>query len=371
MKKILRLFICFVMVLPLQGCWDSIGLEELLIVYGLGVDISQDHPDKYLFTIGFPTIIEEAPEEKSIYFTEAPSLGAGKCNMQNKVYRQISYDNIRVIVFGEEAAKRGIINHVDSMFREPLFRGTARFAVVKDRAVDLLSIKPPVALLVSSFIYDSIEQNYEGTTVPITTLRNFSHEYYTDGIEPAMPYICYGAKPDELNIGCIALFKKDRMIYKLHGHQSKAFMLLRGEINRGIYAFDYSIPDNNNKESIAINLKGGNSKIKTELIDSKLHIYHDITVNSTLAEFIPFGVVLDKDTIKKLEEYLSQKIHKDVSSTLKILQTQLKNDNVGYGKFVKANHPEFFNAANWNAQFADAVIHINTTVKITTVGVLR
>lgn len=238
MKKIIKIFIFLIFLSPLTGCWDATDLEELLIVYGLGIDVSHDNPEQYFFTIGFPTIIPEAPEQKHEFSVEAPSLGRAKNNLQRKVYRQISYENIRVVIFSEEAAKQGIMVHVDSMLREPLFRGTTRFAVAIDRAVDLLTMEPPVSLFVSTFLFDSIQQNYEATLVPISTLRNFSHEYYTDGIEAAMPFICYGADKTELNIGCVALFRGDKFIERLQGDNSRAFMLLRGEIRRGIYTFE-------------------------------------------------------------------------------------------------------------------------------------
>ncbi|AOT71589.1 Ger(x)C family spore germination protein [Geosporobacter ferrireducens] len=369
MRKIIKLLIMLLMSTSLTACWDSTGLENLLLVYGLGIDISKEDPEKYLFTIGFPTIIEEAPEKKMEFFTEAPSLGKGKSNLQNKVYRKISYDNIKVIVFGEEAARKGILPHIDSMFREPLFRGTTRFAVVEDRAVELLSMEPPVSLLVSSFLFDSIQQNYESTTVPIMTLRKFSHEYYTDGIEPAMPYICYGANRREINIGCVALFQKDKMIHTLHGDNSRGFMILRDEIHRGIYSFKYKTKEEDTDEYTSINLKGGKSKIKVKLEDSKLHIYQDITINCNLAEYTPKEIIFTKEKLKALEDYMAEEIKKDLISTIRILQKELKNDNIGYGQYVKAEYPEYFDCENWNEQFAAAIFHINTRVKIKNVGV--
>lgn len=77
MKGIIKLFIIILAAFSLTACWDSIGLERLLLVYGLGVDISKENPENYLFTIGFPTIIEEAPEKKMQLSVEAPSFGGG------------------------------------------------------------------------------------------------------------------------------------------------------------------------------------------------------------------------------------------------------------------------------------------------------
>lgn len=368
MKKVVKLLIAIVLLLSITSCWDSTNLEDLLIVYGLGIDVSIENPDNFFFTMGFPTIIQEAPEKKMEFSAEAPSLGRAKSNLQKKVYRAISYDNIKVIVFGQEAAKRGILQHVDSMLREPLFRGTTRFAVVKDRAVDLINMDAPVALLVSTFISDSIEQNYTTTTVPRSTLRKFSNQYYTSGIEPSMPFICYGANRNELNIGCVALFKGDKLIHHLSGDDSRSFMILIDEINRGICTYEYPSKKSGKLENVSINLKGGRRHIKTKLIGSKLHIYHDIRIKSTLGEYTESNKILKKEKIQEIEEFISQEIKKSLTKTLQILQKELKNDNIGYGKYVKANHPEFFDEKNWNEQFAEATIHVNPTVIIRTIG---
>ncbi|MCC5910675.1 MAG: Ger(x)C family spore germination protein [Clostridiaceae bacterium] len=363
MKNIAKILIIILLIFPLTGCWDATDLEELLIVYGLGIDISRENPEQYLFTVGFPTIIPEAPEQKHEVSTESPSLGRAKSNLQQKVYRQISYDNIRVVVFSEEVAKKGILVHVDTMLREPLYRGTTRFAVFIDRTEDLLAMKPPVSLFVSNFLFDSIEQNYQATTVPISTLRSFSHEYYTDGIEPSMPFICYGADKTELNVGCVALFRGDKLIERLRGRNSRGFMLLKGEIHRGIYTFELM------GGFVSINLKGGNSKIKTKLIDGQLHIFHDIFIDSVLSEHTPKHEMLKTEKIEDLQAQLADEIEKDLRNVLEVLQDELKNDNIGYGKYVKANHPEYFDAENWNYQFSKAIIHVNPNVRIRTLGV--
>ncbi len=370
-KKITRLLIILSLVFCLAGCWDSIDLEDLLIVYSLGIDVSETNTNDYSFTIGFPTIIEEAPEKKMSISVDAPSLGNGKTKLQQKVYRELSYDAIKVIIFSEEIARRGILFHIDSMLREPLFRGTTRFAVTKDKASDLIELTPPVALFISDFIFDSIQQNYEATTVPISTIRNFSNQYYTFGIEPSMPFISCEPENNRISLDSVALFKGDKMIYELKGNNSRAFMLLKGDIHKGIFTFNYGINEYPEKEFISINFNGGTSKIRTELIDSQLHIFHDISINCDLGEYTPKQSILSKDKISELNSFLSEKIKEELESTIEILQKKLKNDNIGYGLYVKANHPSYFDKENWNAQFSKATIHVNSKVKIRTIGVSR
>lgn len=369
LKKVIKLLIVALISLPLLSCWDSKDLEELLIVYGLGIDISEENPDNYVFTIAFPTIIEDAPEKKVTFSAEASSISRGRSNLQKKVYRDLSFDNIKIVVFNEDVAKQGLLFHMDSMFRVPLFRGTTRFAVSGGSANGLLQFQPPVSLLVTNFLFDSIGQNYNATNVPVTTLRGFSNQYYTTGIEPSMPFISYGDTQNDLKIDRIALFKEDKMIHVLTGINSRAFMMLKGEIKDGVHTFEFFSEETGRKEFLSVNVIDGKSKIKTEIKDNQLHIYQEVSINAHLGEYTAREKIFSTDQIKRLEDIINHELKLGLDETLKILQKDLECDNIGYGKYVKGNHPEYFDPEDWNSQFAEAMIHINPTIQIRTVGV--
>lgn len=365
MKSILKLSIIFVSCILLVSCWDSKNLEELLMIYSVGFDVSKDDPDEFAITIAFPTIVEDAPENKTEVITVSHSLGGAKQNFQNKVYREISYGNTRVIVFSEEVARKGIYHQVDAMLREPLFPATTRFAVVNTRAHDLMSYKPPMSLLVSEFLFDAIRQSNRFTSVPFTTLRNFNHQLFTDGIQPSLPYIVYDMEGPSITINSIALFKEDKMIDILHDKMAMAFMLLKGEINYGFITTN--LPEDEDHH-ISIGLNGGSSKVKTEIIDGKLYINQEIKINATLSEYTLVESVFDPKMLEEFEGIMEQQIDSILMATVERLQEN-RCDNIGYGLYVRANHPDFFSTEDWCAQLSEAVVKVKSNVKIRTVGI--
>lgn len=364
-RKILLFAVLGILTISLTGCWDSRDLEELLVVYGLGIDISERNPEKLIVTMGFPTILAEAPEKKYEISVEVNSIGEAKRYLQNQVYRQITYGSIQVIVISEEVAKQGILKHLDTLLREPLFPGTTRLAVVNDRADALLRLKPPVSLLVSTYLYESIKQSHLASNVPFTTLRNFNYMHHTSGIESILPYIAYNKDTDTLKVDSTALFRDDKMIYQLSDNESKALMFLKGEILNGFYTVKHQ---ENTDEYITIRVNGGNSKINTEIIDDRLKITHEITINGSLVEYTPKEIVFDNARLQEVERHVAKNIHADLEDTIKVLQ-DLENDNVGYGLYVRANHPNFFESENWHRQFSYADIELQTDVKLQTVGI--
>jgi|GEM_PF-1607015 len=371
MRKVYKILLVSLCMLVVSGCWDQKDLEKLLIVYGVGIDTSlnESTDSPYLITIGFPTIIEDAPDKKMEYSTPAKSLADAYDRLQRKAYREISYDNTRLIVFGEEAATLGIIRHVDAMLRAPLFPGTARFAVVEGRAIDLLSVVPPVSLFVSTFLFESIQQSNMSTSAPFTTLRRFHNEFNTKGIEPIVPYITYAAEPGIIYVGCTALFQGDKLIEVIHGNHSRALLILRGEIKNGYYTAKYQVENEELDNFISVRFQGGKSKIRTEVIDGELNINHKISINAILSEFTDYESAFDSEKLKVFERAVAEAIKRDLQSTLNILQKTLKNDNVGYGRYVRIKHPEIFDPENWNEQFSHMNIHLEVEVTISEVGI--
>jgi len=146
-------------------------------------------------------------------------------------------------------------------------------------------------------------------------------------------------------------------------------LLSKGEINQGVHTFEFISEETDKNEFISVNFIEGKTKIKTELIDSQLHIFQDISISSHLAEHTPSQYIFTNDKIEELEDIINTEIKRGLEETLEILQKNLGNDNVGYGKYVKANHPDFFDSEDWNSQFAKAIIHVNPKVRIRTVGV--
>ena len=118
-----------------------------------------------------------------------------------------------------------------------------------------------------------------------------------------------------------------------------------------------------------MNVIDGKSKIKTEIKNNQLHIYQEVSINAHLGEYTAREKIFSTDRIKRLEDIINHELKLGLDETLKILQKDLECDNIGYGKYVKGNHPEYFDSEDWNSQFAEAMIHINPTIQIRTVGV--
>ncbi|AKL95378.1 spore germination B3 GerAC family protein [Clostridium aceticum] len=371
MKKACKLLLLMLICSFMSSCWDAKKLDDLYLVYGIGIDISQENPARYLVTIAAPTIHPEAKEPKIEISSEGTSLRNAQDNIQNKANRRITYANTKIFFIGEETAKRGIEKHIDSLLRDPEGRGTIRLLVSEGRAVDLMQIDPPATPLVSLYIADMLRQGHETSTIPFTTLRRFNNALKTDGIEPVIPFLKYGNKPSEFLINNISLFNQDKMIGKLDGIESFTFMVLTGEIQDGFMTLSYPLGDMDEHPVLSLRVIGNKSQVRTEIKDSKFHIYHEISLTTHISEYTSSESVFGEKIIKSMEQAANLHLEAICDKLIRKLQSQYKNDNIGYGRYVKVNHPESFDGDNWNEQFSQAVIHIKPNVRIQMVGTMR
>jgi len=355
----------------MASCWDAKQLDNLYLVYGIGIDISQENLARYLVTVAAPTVPPEAKEPKIEISSEGTSLRNAQDNIQNKASRRITYANTKIFFIGEEVAKRGIERHIDSLLRDPEGRGTIRLLVTEGRAVDLMQIDPPGAPLVSLYITDMLRQGHETSTIPFITLRRFNNALRTDGVEPVIPFLKYGNKSNEFLINNISLFNEDKMIGKLDGIESVAFMVLTGEVKDGFMTLSYPVGNMDEHPVLSLRILSGKSQIRTETKDSKIHIYHKISLVANISEYTSSESAFDEKIIESMERTANLHLESICNELILKLQNQYTNDNIGYGRYVKANHPEIFDADNWNEQFSKATIHVKANVRIQMVGTMQ
>ncbi|WP_026476222.1 Ger(x)C family spore germination protein [Alkaliphilus transvaalensis] len=368
MRRASKLVILILICGLFTSCWDAKQLEDLYLVYGIGVDLSEENPGKYLVTVAAPTVLPEAEAPKVEISAEGASLRNAQDNIQNKAARRITFNNTHLLIVGEEVAKRGLEQHTDSLLRDPEGRGTMKLMITEGRAVDLMELNPPASALVSLYLADLLKQSQETSTIPLTTLRSFNNALKTDGIEPVMPYLKYGNRPDEFLVNTIALFNSDRMIGKIEGVDSFLLIVLRGEVNDGFMSLPYPLGDADESPILTLRVISGKNKIKTEIRDAQLHIFHEVSLIAHISEYTAPMTVLDEKIIKEMENAANLHLEGLCKQLINRLQIQYVSDNIGYGRYVKANHKDFFDAENWNKQFSNANIQVKGNVQIKMIG---
>lgn len=355
------------LIFMLSACWDARNIDDLYLVFAIGIDISKDSEDQYLVTIVSPTVDPEAQESKIEISSVSNTLRNAQDNIQNKSSRRITFNNTKMFILGEDVAKQGIRRHLDTLVRDPESRGTIRMIVTEGRATDLMNIEPKFAPLVSLYLFDLVQNSFFTSTVPFTTVREFNNDLHTDGIEPTVPYLKYGNTKEEQIVNSTAIFEKDKMIGTLTHDESVAFALLKASARDGFLTSH--LPDSES-DYVTIRKLGGKNRIVVKVVEDNIFIDHYITIDAAITEQTS-PLPLDQDVIRRLEKVFAYQVKLMCEEIVNKLQNDFKVDSIGYGKNVRAYHPNYFDGQKWNETFQDVDINIVTKINIVSIGTIE
>jgi spore germination protein KC len=284
--KLLVIFILLFSSISLTGCWGSKELDEAGYVMALGLDASPDQDlivsviiDNPGVTSGTgkdePTIF---PGQMRVFTVEAPTLFSGLNLMNTVLENQIELSHTKMVIFGENLARRDIEPYMDALTRWRKFRRTFYIAVAQGEARRVIeSIVPPAGLNGAKFLETMFtSQQYTGYT-PENQLLIFYNALKAKGADPIAALIAPRTNKYELAADTenrmfpgttdfktdsgdpgnytagnppvsgngslqflgTAVFRRGQMVEKLTGNETMALKMIRGELTRAFI----SIPD--------------------------------------------------------------------------------------------------------------------------------
>ncbi len=77
-----------------------------------------------------------------------------------------------------------------------------------------------------------------------------------------------------------------------------------------------------------------------------------------------------EETTKEVNKFLSKELTKDFNEVIKKLQ-EAKSDPVGFGRSVRAFHPQLWRKGKWQDTFSELEINIKVKAEITRTGILN
>ena len=351
-----------ILLLILSGCWDVNEIEKTQFAKYITVDQTNTKEDSYLFSIEFPILREESPEKVNILSTTAPSLKSAISNFQTRTMGWISLGMLRTIIFSPEIAKKGLLPHLDVLWREPIVPGSVTMAISVDPMAERISeIKPAPLEDLGVYIDELFDTTSKNSLYPQKSLNDFFIALKSSGIEATIPLIKYGTH--DIQIVGLALFRKDKMIAKLKIPETRALLIIKENFIKG--PIDLTVKDFN----VNYYVQQVNSKIEVDyqqdkfIFNLKTELDVDITENTSGQKLID-----NKKALKQMEKYLATAITKKMNN----LMTQLQKnqvDTIGIGQIVKAKYPQQYDKDYWNQQFSQAEVIIEVTVNVRRFGI--
>lgn len=387
-----------VIALSAAGCWDKKEIESLGFVTAAGLDRDQATGlIQVTAAVAKPFAISTNGTMNAGAVSEKPSwlvTATGRTvfeavrNLARQSPRRLYWSHCYFIVFGEQAARQGILEFMDFLTRQGDIRPLTRMLVAEGTtAADFLNLGFEVARTPPQQGLGLVQNvEYFMSTLTSFNLCEVLGGLREEGIEPVMgraQSIIKGEgaeNPFDVTRTIIpkspaalggAAFKGDKLVGLLSETEARGLLWLKGRVVSG--SMVVQLPGSSSL--VGLRLQGQTAKVSPKLEAGKVIMRVTITASADVADLTtnqpPFDARAHHDLEYKLEELMSQAIKNEINQALARAQTDFKADIFGFGALIHSFLPDEWAKLrdNWDDDaFTRLEVRLNVQTKVTDSG---
>ncbi|MBU8917198.1 Ger(x)C family spore germination protein [Bacillus sp. FJAT-29953] len=387
-KFLLLVSICSLILLT--SCWNRRELNQLGIVIGMGIDKVDG---KFLVTTQVVNPSEIAASIGSggntpvvVYQEEGTTIFEAIRRMTTESPRKLYFSHLRLLVFGEEFAKKGIGKSLDFLTRDPELRTDFYITIAKNsKAGDVLKVLTAIEKIPVQQLYDSLltSEKQWAPTLPIT-LDQLNSDLIDEGMDVKLTGLIikgplqageslgkYQQSQAEtyLQFDEVGVFKKDKLLGWLTTDESKGLNYALGNVKSTIVTIP--CPE---KGLASIKLIHTKTELKTKVSGGEPTGNIKITAAGKLGDVYCKTLDLSKpETINQLEWKAEKKMKDNILKALHASQKKYKLDPFGFGEAARRVNPDYWHSVkkDWQQVFGKMPVNVEVSVKIHDVGMIK
>ncbi|TCZ80800.1 Ger(x)C family spore germination protein [Paenibacillus albiflavus] len=371
-----RLLLVMLSICMLSGCVQSNVLEKLGLTIALGFD--RTSKGELYITSALLNPEAQAKEKMKIVSSYGNSGKGARINSNNQLSHKIVSGQVRVVMFGEELSKEGILEIVENMARDPLFGDMIYLSVSEGTSHELLNIKNTKITNIGMFLYEMLEHHITEEWVPSCTMHDFRSDFYSAGKDPVLPMI--KQREGGIEISGLAVFHDDHLVGSISPDEGYLLKLLRGRQKTKLkelrikrekllpYIHGENLPDSDVK--VVISTLDKNARIKL-ISKEKLEFKVNVKLNVEVQEITDQYDFNNAEATVLLQQEISKSMAEEFNHLIQKLQ-RLNSDTVGFGEIYRSSvrHAEL-SRAKWHDMFPQAKIETDVQVNIARTGTIE
>jgi spore germination protein KC len=382
LMKVMRMLLIWGMALILlTGCWNRVEINDIAIVTAIGLDLVEDDKLRLTLQVAVPSKLVTggtggSSGKSTIVISESgATVSEAYRNIQGKLSRRIFFSQSRVLLIGEDLAKKGVFHIVDfhTRFAEPRINSFIMFT--KGKASKIINSMP-------KFENVSAEETRElaKTSVGLKIyVRDFLNMLLTDGIEPFASQ--FTLKPLEVStkksgetqaVNGIAVFKGDKLVGWMDEVETRGLLWLRNEIKTGVITI--KIPEEKGGGNISMEIVRGETNIVPILKQGELKMDVEVVTELSVIENDSKLNLFETKVIEEIQTYAEEKISKRIEMIVEKAQKDYGSDIFGFGQFVYKKYPKEWNThykKNWENEFAQTKVTIHSNAFVRRIGLIK
>lgn len=351
-KKVAKIklvfFILFIALFFLTGCWDRIELNNIAIVTATAIDQADDGQVEVALEIYIPKVGGGSSqggvggsgngELTMVVYRQGTNLADALSKIQADLPREIFWGSCKVFIFGEEAAKNGVKNHMDFLLRSKQPRENAFAFVSEGKARKMLEQKATL----ESFSAEGIRKVVDQEKVIKITLKDLDEMLMDKAQSLALPYIhLKEIKSDDGKVLRVtrfigtAMFKEDRMVGIFSEATTEGLLWLRNELKN----YTFSIKPEHEKGEISLFPVFTKVKLIPKVTGDEWKIVVNVMTKGTIVQNGTTLGVDDSRSLEIIKKAYAKQIEDRLKETIEDSQ-KLKVDALHFGTVFHRKYPK-------------------------------
>ena len=363
----LALILIIMVSLVLGGCWNYREIEQMSIVAGMAVDVDPTG-DEYELTIEVLSIVggqEIKPKSKVMTITGETIFDAVR-NAIALTSRKLYWSHAKIIIFCENAARKGLVKVVDWYVRDAETRPDVNLIVAKGTAKDILHTAQQTDEILSFQLSEMIDSEKELSTSRSVEAWEFINDIASEGIHPMLPVIELvnsEGNPTARMEGS-AVLKGDRLVGYLTGEETKYALFVKDKIEGGLLVETLEDKDENTR--VALEIFKNKTSLTPRFIGNT--IVMDISVKTTVGidEIMGTMDVISEEGSRKLAAQAESDMKKNIEDVIKKVQKEFGSDIFGFGNTIYKNNPREWKRFrdDWDLHFPNVQVNVTCDIII-------
>ncbi|AJY73538.1 Ger(x)C family spore germination protein [Paenibacillus beijingensis] len=363
------------------GCWDKAELTEFGYVQAVAID--QNEEGKIEFTShlykparggegGGPAGKSGGGDSAFSIKTKGDTVFEADRDVNTQLGRKTKWDHMRVILIGEELARKRKVGEVLDMFsrnHEP--RATVSVLIAKGKASDILNIKPYIEHTIGQQLRKMEENSARFTAkTSLTRLHDLAIQLKSETGVAVVPYINSNNSPKKISVEGIAVLKKGKVAGSiLTPTISEQLLMLTNKYKSGIIEFPCTGATEEKmktKESLEIMLL--NTKLTPTVKKNEITVRVMTKIKGAVGELRCSTLKTEEDE-KRFEENIEKSVERNLRKAISVFQKR-KVDVLGIGDKLYKKNPGLWKQLkpDWNERFAEIRFEVHADVKVLNSG---
>lgn len=381
--------------LLLSGCWDNAEINGRAFVLGFGMDKSQtDGAYDFTFQLAIP-VSGDSNSSGAIDYTSCtvtePSPAAAIRVLEKNLGRQINFEQLNIILIGEELSHESFTELTELFFRRASVRRQSSIAVCGGSAKDFFSsaatgnaIASDASVALQSYDdkggADSVTMNLHSL---FKVLSN-ADEFYLLKITAASPDTMTDSSYDEassdtspnadgsylLNLsGAAAYSRSGDYLGELTGHELELLRLISGRQISGIITAE----DKQSGRTVYYQIKQSHCSTKCSVDDNTPQFTIALDIQCMAADVGNLYGDESQESLQRAEEAIQQSLTAQLEALAAKSRQSLGSSVLGLQDTLRQRMPDWYeqNADRWEELYAKSTIEIEVDCTVTGGGITK